>query len=45
MLSLDNAFSMDDLRGFVRRALNLVPDAEINFVVELKVDGLAVSLQ
>lgn len=45
MLSLDNAFSMDDLRNFVRRALNLVPDAEIDFVVELKVDGLAVSLQ
>jgi DNA ligase (NAD+) len=45
MLSLDNAFSVDDLRNFVRRALNLVPDAEINFVVELKVDGLAVSLQ
>ncbi len=45
MLSLDNAFSADDLRSFVRRAHNLVPDAEIDFVVELKLDGLAVSLQ
>jgi DNA ligase (NAD+) len=45
MLSLDNAFSVDDLRDFVRRATNLVPEAEMEFVVELKVDGLAVSLQ
>jgi DNA ligase (NAD+) len=45
MLSLDNALNIDDLRDFVRRALNLVPEAQMEFVVELKVDGLAVSLQ
>ncbi|MBS4023759.1 MAG: NAD-dependent DNA ligase LigA [Dethiobacter sp.] len=45
MLSLDNAFSVDDLGDFVRRARNIEPDAEMEFVVELKVDGLAVSLQ
>jgi DNA ligase (NAD+) len=45
MLSLDNALNIDDLRHFVRRARNLVPEADMEFVVELKVDGLAVSLQ
>ncbi|MDW7651633.1 MAG: NAD-dependent DNA ligase LigA, partial [Bacillota bacterium] len=45
MLSLDNALNIDDLRHFVRRAQNLVPEADMEFVVELKVDGLAVSLQ
>lgn len=45
MLSLDNALNIEDLRDFARRAKNLVPEAELEFVVELKVDGLAVSLQ
>ena len=45
LLSLDNAVNLDDLRDFVRRANNLVPEADMEFVVELKVDGLAVSLQ
>ncbi|NLM45407.1 MAG: NAD-dependent DNA ligase LigA [Firmicutes bacterium] len=45
MLSLDNALGLGDLRDFVRRAQNLVPGADLEFVVELKVDGLAVSLQ
>ena len=45
MLSLDNALNIDNLRDFVRRAKNLVPDADLEFVIELKVDGLAVSLQ
>ena len=45
MLSLSNALNIEDLRDFVRRAIRLVPEAEIEFVVELKVDGLAVSLQ
>lgn len=44
MLSLDNAFSAEDLRNFVRRAQNLAHGAQMEFVVELKVDGLAVSL-
>ncbi|HZK25689.1 MAG TPA: NAD-dependent DNA ligase LigA [Oscillospiraceae bacterium] len=45
LLSLDNALNLGDLRDFVRRATNLVPEADMEFVVELKVDGLAVSLQ
>ncbi|EEG76374.1 NAD-dependent DNA ligase LigA [Dethiobacter alkaliphilus] len=45
MLSLSNALNIEDLRDFVRRAIRLVPEAELEFVVELKVDGLAVSLQ
>ncbi|NLM52897.1 MAG: NAD-dependent DNA ligase LigA [Firmicutes bacterium] len=45
MLSLDNALNLHELREFARRAQNLVPHAQLEYVVELKVDGLAVSLQ
>ena len=45
MLSLDNAENIADLRDFTRRAKNLAAGAEREFVIELKVDGLAVSLQ
>ncbi|MBT9167301.1 MAG: DNA ligase [Syntrophomonadaceae bacterium] len=45
MLSLENALNIVDLRNFVSRAMKLVPEAQLEFVVELKVDGLAVSLQ
>ncbi|NLP37686.1 MAG: NAD-dependent DNA ligase LigA [Firmicutes bacterium] len=45
MLSLDNALNLNELREFARRAKNLAPEAHLEFVVELKVDGLAVSLQ
>src|SRR4249920_2562303 len=51
MLSLANAFSHDELRAFdvrVRRGLGLPaapePAAELTYVAELKIDGLAVSL-
>lgn len=47
MLSLGNAFSFDELREFdarVKRTLGLDPDASIEYVAELKIDGLAVSL-
>ncbi len=45
MLSLDNAFSYDELREFdrkVKRILN--SDDEIEYTVEPKIDGLAVEL-
>jgi len=45
MLSLDNAFSCDELREFdkkVKRLLNA--DSEIEYTVEPKIDGLAVEL-
>ncbi len=52
MLSLGNAFGEDELRAFdarVRRGLGLPPApeaaAELRYVVELKIDGLAVSLR
>jgi DNA ligase (NAD+) len=42
LLSLDNAFSAEELRDFDRRVRALAPDAE--YVVELKIDGLTVAL-
>ena len=52
MLSLSNAFSHDELRAFdtrVRRGLGLAPAPEpaedLAYVAELKIDGLAISLQ
>ena len=47
MLSLDNAFSADDLKSWedrVRRTLGAVPDFAFEMVCELKIDGSAVSL-
>ncbi len=52
MLSLGNAFSHDELRAFdarVRRGLGLPaapdPAAELRYVAELKIDGLAITLR
>ena len=52
MLSLSNAFSHDELRGFdarVRRGLGLSPAPEpaldLRYVAELKIDGLAITLR
>lgn len=47
MLSLANAFSDDELREFdarVKRHLGLPEDSAVEYVTELKIDGLAVSL-
>ena len=45
MLSLDNGFSEEDLRAFDRRVRErLGRDGEIEYAVEPKLDGLAVSL-
>lgn len=43
LLSLDNAFSPEELRAFDRRLSRLVGTAP-EYVVELKIDGLAVAL-
>ena len=46
MLSLDNAYSEDELRGFddrVRRGLGIDADA-VAYVAELKIDGVSVAL-
>jgi DNA ligase (NAD+) len=52
MLSLSNAFSHDELRAFdtrVRRGLGLPPApeaaADLTYVAELKIDGLAITLR
>lgn len=42
MLSLGNAFNEEDLRAFDNRVRNVVKDVE--YMCELKIDGLAVSL-
>lgn len=43
MLSLGNAFNEQDLRDFDRRVRQAVGD-DVHYMVELKIDGLAVSL-
>ncbi|HXL21561.1 MAG TPA: NAD-dependent DNA ligase LigA [Candidatus Dormibacteraeota bacterium] len=45
MLSLDNAFSYDDLRNFDRRVREGIGREEIAYIAEHKFDGLSISLQ
>ena len=47
MLSLDNTYNLDEVRAFHQRVLRGLPDVpedSIEYVVELKFDGLAVAL-
>jgi len=44
MLSLDNAFSEDEVRAFDRRVREALKVDEVNYAAEPKLDGLAVSL-
>src|SRR5215475_7178684 len=45
MLSLDNAFSYDDLRAWDKRVREGSGKAEIEYIAEHKFDGLSISLQ
>ena len=44
MLSLDNAYSIDELRDWERRVKERAGIEEIDYVAELKIDGLSVNL-
>jgi DNA ligase (NAD+) len=44
MLSIENTYSLDDLKKFGERTAKLLEGEPIEWVVELKVDGVAVSL-
>jgi DNA ligase (NAD+) len=44
MLSLDNTYTMDELREFDARVGRLLGNTRWDYVCELKIDGLAVSL-
>jgi DNA ligase (NAD+) len=44
MLSLDNAFTAEELTGWVDRIARELGDTDYHFLCELKVDGLAVNL-
>lgn len=45
MLSLSNMFSTEDLRDFDARISKLVPDHSVEYICELKIDGLAISIK
>ena len=44
MLSIENTYSLDELKNFGARTAKLLAGEPIEWVVELKVDGVAVSL-
>ncbi|PWU11657.1 MAG: DNA ligase (NAD(+)) LigA, partial [Verrucomicrobia bacterium] len=45
MTSLDNTYSQDELREFVHRLERLLPNETLDWVVEPKIDGVAVNLR
>lgn len=45
MLSLDNTYSQEEAREFVQRVQRLLPGAPLEWIVEPKVDGVAISLR
>ncbi len=44
MMSLENAYSEDELKDWARRVVQLAKTEEVDYVAELKIDGLSVSL-
>ncbi|HQF87687.1 MAG TPA: NAD-dependent DNA ligase LigA [Acidobacteriota bacterium] len=44
MLSLDNAYSLDEIREFDARVRKLIPGEAFTYAAELKFDGLSMSL-
>jgi DNA ligase (NAD+) len=45
MLSLDNTYSQDEVREFVQRVQRLIPGETLEWIVEPKVDGVAMNLR
>ena len=43
MLSLDNCYSVEELRKFEERIKKIIPSQKIEYVAELKIDGLGIS--
>lgn len=44
MLSLDNSYNIDELRAFDQRCQRLAEERALEYVAELKIDGLSLSL-
>jgi len=44
MLSLDNCYSIEELREFEERIKKIIPSQKIEYVTELKIDGLGISV-
>lgn len=44
MMSIDNTYSLEELQKYGARTAKLLPGQEIEWVVELKIDGVAVAL-
>ncbi len=44
MLSLDNCYSFEELKDFEERIKKIIPDEKIEYVAELKIDGLGISV-
>ena len=45
MMSLENTYSFEELGEFLQRVEKLLPEAELDWTIEPKIDGLAVSLR
>ena len=44
LMSLDNSYDLDDLRAFTERCERLAEGRKLEYVAELKIDGLSVAL-
>ncbi len=44
MLSLDNCYSIEELKSFEDRLKKIIPEEKIQYVMELKIDGLGISI-
>ncbi len=44
MLSLDNCYSVEELQEFEQRVKKTIPDEKIDYVAELKIDGIGISV-